>query len=275
MNGRQIKIKDETSDYIIYYPFPCYQLPPIGQDIPDEGCQCVSIDPAIKNFALRIEKRYRTGNIITIEMIKVDFSKYGDVSESTGTTTVDPRILAAATSFLNSLLPIMQDSRIVGIERQMAINYKSSRIFQHILTYFLIMVSTFRYPCIIMDISPKLKGKILGAPKGLNYSGLKEWSINKSLEISKWRNDQIAIQIIKHHKGKSKTKADDVADTINQIEAWFILMGGIHTIPPQDPNLITYNQTMNTYIQQLQQNGLNPLETYLNSSSFQLEILNP
>lgn len=287
MNGRQIKVKDDTSDYSIYYPYPCYQLPPIGQDIPDEGCLCVSIDPAIKNFALRIEIRYRTGDVKTVYMIKVDFSQYGDVSETTGTTTVDPRILAAATSVLNALLPIMQDSRIVGIERQMAINYKSSRIFQHVLSYFLIMVTTFRYPCIIIDISPKLKGKMLGAPKGLNYSELKQWSIEKSLQILGWRNDQIAIQIIKQHRGKSKTKADDLADTINQMEAWFILVGGVHTVEPQDLNLIVYNQAVNTFIQQQQQNNLNPLEIYLNSSgplpmvsvqntapSFQLEILN-
>lgn len=265
MNGKQIKIKDDTTDYIVYFPYPCHQLPPIGQDIPDEGCQCISIDPAIKNFALRIEKRYRTGYIETIQMIKVDFSQYGDVSESTGTTTVDPRILAAATSVLNALLPAMQDSRIVGIERQMAINYKSSRIFQHVLTYFLVMVTTFRYPCIIMDISPKLKGRMLGAPKGLNYTGLKEWSVEKSLEISSWRNDQKAIQIIKQHRGKSKTKADDLADTVNQIEAWFMLMNGIYTKPPQDLNSINYSQAVQAFIQQQQQIGLNPLQTYLNS----------
>lgn len=274
MNGRQIKVKDDTSDYIIYYPYPCHQLPPIGQDIPDEGCQCVSIDPAIKNFALRVEKRYRTGRIETIQMMKIDFSQYGDVSETTGTTTVDPRILAAATSVLNSLLSIMQDSRIVAIERQMAINYKSSRIFQHVLSYFLIMVTTFRYSCIIIDISPKLKGRVLGAPKGLNYSGLKEWSIEKSLEISVWRGDQIAIQIIKYHRGKSKTKADDIADTINQIEAWFILMGGVHTAQPQNLNLIAYNEEVNKFIQEQEKSGLNALNTYLNNKeSFKIEII--
>jgi hypothetical protein len=265
MNANKVKVKDDATDYIIYYPYPCYKLPPIGQDIPDEGCQCVSIDPAIKNFALRIEKRYRTGYIETIQMIKVDFSQYGDVSESTGTTAVDPRILAAATSILNSLLPIFQENRIVGIERQMAVNYKSSRIFQHILTYFLIMVTTFRYPCIIMDISPKLKGKVLGAPKGLNYNGLKEWSIEKAIQILTWRNDQVALKIILQHRGKSKTKADDLADTINQIEAWFILVEGVHTQSPQDLTLIAHNQKMKVFIQQQQQSGLNPLQIYLNN----------
>ena len=264
MNGRQVKVKDDSSDYVIFHPYPVIQLPPIGKDIPDEGCQCVSIDPAIKNFALRIEKRYRTGYIETIQMIKVDFSQYGDVSESTGTTTVDPRILTAVTSTLNLLLPVMQETRIVGIERQMAINYKSSRIFQHILTYFLIMVNTFRNPCIIMDISPKLKGKILGAPKGLNHGGLKTWGISKALDILNWRNDQVGIQIIKQHKGKSKTKADDLADTIIQMEAWFILNGGIHTVQPQDLTLISYTDSVNQFIQQY---GTDSLHVYLNSST--------
>lgn len=233
MNGRQVKVKDDNTDYVIYYPYPLTYSPPISTDIPDEGCQVVSIDPAIKNFALRIEKRYRTSFVETVYMVKVDFSQYGDVSESTGTTTIDPRIIAAATSLFMQCLPLFQDTRIVMIERQMAVNYKATRMFQHILTFFLMVVSTFKYPCIIMDISPKLKGRVLGAPKGINHAQMKVWGIEKALEILAWRNDQVAIQIIKQHRGKSKTKADDLADTIIQAEAWFILLGGVHTQPPR------------------------------------------
>lgn len=248
MHGNKVKVKDDTADFIVYYPYPCITLAPIKDDIPNEGCQCVSIDPAIKNFALRVERRYKTGYIETVLMYKVDFSKYGNVVESGGTTTVDPQILNVATYVLDSILPMLQDSRIVAIERQMAVNYKSSRIFQHILTYFMLRVTTFRNPCIIIDISPKLKGKILGAPKGLNYNGLKEWSVEKAIEILTWRNDQIGLKIIREHRGKGKTKADDLADTITQMEAWFILIGGISTQPPIDlisnfaePNIARYD----------------------------------
>lgn len=261
MNKKQIKVKDDTTDYVIYYPFPCTELPPIGLNIPDEGCQCVSIDPAIKNFALRIEKRYRTNYIETIYFVKVDFSQYGDVSESTGTTVINPQILSAATSLLISLLPFLNETRIVGIERQMAVNYKSSRIFQHILTFFLMAVRSFKYYCVVMDISPKLKGKVLGAPKGLSYNGLKEWSINKSLEILSWRNDQIGIKIIMEHRGKSKTKADDLADTVNQIESWFILMGGVYT---QAPSYLYPNRDGSNSVS-VSGSGLN-LQQYLNST---------
>lgn len=247
MNGRQVKVKDDSTDYVIYHPYPLTYSPPLGSDIPDEGCQIISIDPAIKNFALRVEKRYRTNFIETIYMTKVDFSQYGDVSESTGTTTIDPRIIAAATSLLMQCLPMFQETRIVIIERQMAINYKATRMFQHILTFFMMVVSTFKYPCVIMDVSPKLKSRILGAPKGLNHTQIKAWGIDKALEILTWRNDRIAIQIIEQNRGKSKTKADDLADTVIQVEAWFILVGGVHTQKPEliniSPDLLTNSVT--------------------------------
>ena len=238
MNARTISVKDDSTDYVVYYPYPCTILPPIGLDIPAGGCQCLSIDPAIKNFAIRIEKRYATGYIETVYMVKLDLSTYGDVNESTGTTVVDPRILSALVHVLNQLLPWLIDCRIVAIERQMAQNYKSSRIYQHLLTYFMMIIPNFKNYCVLMDLSPKLKGRILGAPKGLNYSGLKQWGIGRAIEISTWRNDQMALEIIRQHKGKSKTKADDLCDTILQIEAWFKFIGGIHTSPPQ---VITIN----------------------------------
>ena len=232
MNTRTIKVKDDNRDFVIYHPYPCEHLPPVVQDIPDEGCQCISIDPAINNFAIRIEKRHHSGLIETIKMLKIDFEQYGDVSESTGTSIVNPKILAAVIHALSELQDIIKYTKIIAIERQMAVNYKSTRIFQHILTYFLVMVTTFEYPCIIIDISPKLKGKILGASKKLNHHEIKKWSIEKCMNILSWRNDQAAIEIIKQHRGKSETKADDLADTVIQIEAWFILVGGIYTKPP-------------------------------------------
>ena len=233
MNQRIINVKDDSTDYVIYYPYPCTALPPISTDIPPEGCQCLSIDPAIKNFAIRIEKRYAGGLVETIYMVKLDLSTYGDVNESTGTTVVDPRILSAIIYVFNQLTQWVTECRIIGIERQMAVNYKSSRIYQHLVTYFMMIIPNFKYYCILMDISPKLKGRILGAPKGLNYNGLKQWGISRAVEILNWRSDQMALEIIRQHKGKSKTKADDLCDTVLQMEAWFKLVGGVYTLQPQ------------------------------------------
>ncbi len=231
---RAVKVKEDGSPFIIYHPYPCYSLGPIGPDIGSDGLTSTSIDIGIKNFAIRIEKRYSDGRITPVFFDKVDFTKYGvDTSDSAGTAVVDPRVLKAATQFLTSIMPLIAESSVIGIERQMAVNTKSTKMFQHVLTILLIYVSTFRNPnCIIFDIWPKLKGQTLGAPKGLNYNQLKEWTIDRVLELLEWRNDQWSISVIKHHRGSSKTKADDLADTIAQMEAWFVLNKGLITQKP-------------------------------------------
>jgi hypothetical protein len=232
MYGKQSNIKDDSSDYHIYYPCPLQELPPIGNDIPPEGCLCVSIDPAIATFAFRIERRYANSHVETICMDKLDFKNYDNTNKSSGSTRIDPRILTDVLAYLNRMLPYMLDARIIVIERQLSVNYKATRIFQHILTFFMMTAPTFNHSCVVMDILTKVKGKVLGAPKNLNYNGLKAWGIEKAIQLLEWRNDQFALDVIKYHKGKSKTKADDLADTVIQIEAWFILVNGVHTSTP-------------------------------------------
>jgi hypothetical protein len=198
----------------------------------------VSIDPAVATFAFRIERRYANSHVETIYMCKLDFKNYDNTTKTGGTTRIDPRVLTNVSEFLTSMIPIMNEARIVAIERQMSDNYKATRIFQHTLTFFMMMAPTFKYQCIVMDVSAKLKTKILGAPKNLNYNGRKEWGIDKALELLELRGDTFALNTIQHHRGKSKTKADDLADTVIQMEAWFILVDGVHTVITERPILV-------------------------------------
>jgi len=246
---RTLKVKEDATPYVIYSPYPCMQLPPIGLDIPPEGLTTTSIDIGIKHFAIRIERRYSYGTIIPVFFDKVDFTKYGvDASDSSGTAVIDPRILAAATHFMKSIMPIISESRLIGIERQMAINTKSTKMFQHILTILLLYVPSFRYPdCVIFDIWAKLKGNMLGAPKGLTSAALKEWTINKVIELLQIRGDTWSLQVIQHHRGRTKTKADDLADTIAQMEAWFILNKGIVT-QQMNPYFVTLTIPQKSYL---------------------------
>lgn len=226
----RVKAKDAKNDYIIYHPVGCSKIPALlSQDIPIDGSQSVSIDIGVKHFAIRIEKRYQNGSIVPIFFDKIDFTKYNQTSENTATTVINPEVLDAAHHFFQSLLPLLRESRIIGIERQLAVNYIGTRMFQHILTILLVYVTTFKYPCVIMDISPKLKGRLLNAPKGLKYIELKKWGIDKAAEILTARNDKESLNILMKHKGRSKTKGDDLADTVLQMEAWHILTGGITT----------------------------------------------
>lgn len=237
--ARAVRVKDDSTPFIIYHPYPCHKLPPMSQDIPSEGIVTTSIDIGIKNFAIRLERRFSSGIAYPIYFDKIDFTKYGvDTSDSSGTSTVDPRVLNAATEFMKTVLPHIKESRLIGIERQMAINTKATKMFQHILTTLLIYAPQFTYPdCIIFDIWAKLKGKMLGVPQGLNTPALKEWTINRVLEILENRGDTWSINVINHHRGKTKTKADDLADTVAQMEAFFILNKGAITPTPIIINL--------------------------------------
>lgn len=239
MNPRRIDVRDDSADFIIYYPYPCYKLPPIGSDISDEGCQTVSIDIGYVSFAIRIETRYKNGFIKPVYFSKIDFTRYGIKEQKKGTTGINPQILTSILDLLKILLPAMQESKIIGIERQLAVNYKASRIFQHVLTFFMLFAPSFRYPCIVMDINPRLKGRLLDCPKGITGYNLKQWAIEKAREILYWRNDLVSIEIINKDRGRTKTKGDDLSDTVIQMEAWFILNEGITT---QKPQILYINQ---------------------------------
>lgn len=221
-NNKQ-NVKDDKSLYTILYPPDCNKLPPIN-NIPEEGIQCVSIDIAIKNFAIRIERRYPKNVIKPIYFKREDFTKYGDnTNETNGNASIDPNILSVSLKFIIDIMEYIRESRIIGIERQLSKNYKSTRMFQHIITILLCYAPTFKYSdTIIFDINSKLKSKILNCPKGINEYYLKKWSIEEANRILKERDDQWSLDYLNSQRGKCETKADDLADTVVQMEAWFI-----------------------------------------------------
>ena len=81
------KTKSDKTPYKIFYPLNCNTLPPI-KDIPAEGIQVVSIDIAIKNFAIRIERRYPNNVVMPIYFKREDFKKYGENTNETNGTAI-------------------------------------------------------------------------------------------------------------------------------------------------------------------------------------------
>lgn len=222
MFHNRITVKDDKTPYAIYhYPYEDY-IPRIGKDIPIEGYQIVSIDIGIKNFAIRIETRYSTGLIKTEYMNKINFIDYvnkEDIKEKKTVGAFNPIVYILCTELLNSIFPMLYHSKLVMIERQMVANYRSTRMMQHVLTYFMLYAPTFKYPCIVIDIDSHLKSSMLNAPKGINEKQLKQWSITKAIELCTLRND---TETLKLFNTKQIKKKDDLADTIVQIEAWFV-----------------------------------------------------
>jgi hypothetical protein len=166
--SENLKVSPPTRDFILY----------------------VSVDPGIKNLAIRCEKRYNNGTIEVpiFKIISVDENFY----------------MKSITESLDELNIDIPD--FVIIEKQQTMQKKVIYfIYQHILSYF-----TFRYEnnhTKIISISPKAKSKVFPSIVGTYNQRKKE-----SIEIAK------SITDIPDCK-----KQDDYADTVCQLEAFIKL----------------------------------------------------
>lgn len=173
--------------------------------------QVVSIDPAVNNFAFRIEQWHVGGKVIPVAFEKADFKQYV-------TTNSSCLLYLAIIQFLDKYLKQLKESHIIIIERQPPLKVANIRLMQHLVTYFALTLRDVPLYPMVLDIDPRLKGKQLDAPKNLNEKALKEWSVEKAVEILKMRGDEWSLGVINFYK-----KKDDLADTICQVEAFFRL----------------------------------------------------
>ena len=210
-----ISQKPDNNEFTAYNP---HSIDLKERDWP-EVVQVISIDPGIRNLALRVESRGIRNNhpIKTIVFDKLhikeeDRKLLGNIDQ----------LYLLITNFLDKYLDIFKKCHIFIMERQMPTNYRAVRISQHILTYFLFHFKdlTPSLP-MIFEVDPKLKGRELGVSKHLNERGLKHWAVEKCKELMVKRRDYEGLEILEKHK----KKADDLSDTTIQIEALFSFQG--------------------------------------------------
>jgi hypothetical protein len=183
----------------------------------------VSIDPARKNYALRIERRYHNGWITPVVFNKVSI----ETIQEDGPVTIS-NTYQTLTSFLDTYQEFYDQCHFIVIERQLPQNYKATRIAQHTISYFSIHLKDKPlYPAII-EIDPKLKGKVLGAPRTLTAQQLKPWAVEVARNILDLRMDTYSLEVLNHFKKKQ----DDLSDTICQVEALFLCWGAPPSGPP-------------------------------------------
>jgi len=175
----------------------------------------VSIDPGIVNFCIRIEDRYKDGRILTVFTEKKQYKlDQGDIM----------LIYQDLLSYLGTLLEYTWTAHYCIIERQMAVNYQSTRISQHIITYFLMLYSQSPVMPIVLEIDSKAKYSMLDAPGILNDKALKKWGQDKAKELLAQRGEHELIEYINGTRGvRGQKKQDDLCDVIIQAEAFFIM----------------------------------------------------
>jgi hypothetical protein len=92
----------------------------------------------------------------------------------------------------------------------------------------------------IIEVDSRLKGKYLGAPKGLGDKQLKTWSVEKGRYLLTLRDDTFSLQVLDCFKNKQ----DDLCDTVCQIEALMAYWGLPLTqgaIPPDQTDILSIN----------------------------------
>ena len=223
-------IKSESPDktpYTVYYP---HTKPDTERVWTQPYYQFISIDPAKKNYAIRIERRYFNGWITTVVFDKVSIECVEITEGVSICKTYD-----VLTTFLDKYIEHYKDCHFILIERQLPQNYQASRIAQHTISYYSIKLRDKDLLPTIIEVDPKLKGKVLGAPKGITDKQLKSWAVEKATELLTIRNDKFALEVLDFFR----KKRDDLSDTVCMIEAICISWGFLTTIQPPQQNEIT------------------------------------
>lgn len=197
--------------------FTCYH--PHSVDLKNrkwpEVIYVVSIDPGIRNLALRVESRGAFSSSYPIKTIV--FDKLHIKEDDRKLVGNVDQLFFLITNFLDQYLEIFKKCHMMIIERQIPINYRAVRISQHVISYFMFHFKDLM-PALpmIFEVDPKLKGRELGASKHLNEKGIKQWSVDFARSLLTKRQDYEGLNILNKTK-----KKDDHADTVCQIEALF------------------------------------------------------
>lgn len=203
----------DKTPYTIYYP----HTRPLTERLWQEPYyQIVSIDPGRVNYAFRIERRYHDGRVTPVAFDKQSFP----ASKIEGDTTTT-YVYQALTEFLNKYREYYEGCHYIIIERQLPQNYKATRVAQHTISYFSLILHNAPLLPAIVEVSPSLKGKMLGAPPGTSDKQLKDWAVVKARELLTLRGDEWSLGVLNHFASKQ----DDLSDTVCQAEALFIAWG--------------------------------------------------
>jgi hypothetical protein len=196
--------------------------------------QVVSIDPAVKNFAIRIERWNKNGNIEPIYFTRLD------LLENEEDDDFNPAFIVLF-NLLKELESKLVETHFFIIEKQLPHNYKVVRVSQHLITHIMFLTFNNKLLPIIYEVDPKLKGEVFNAGK-LSETDLKKWAVTKAIEILTERKDQNSLDIIAGSRNSKKKKQDDLADTVIQTEALFR-----HILNSEVYDQFIYNQIKNIF----------------------------
>jgi len=193
--------------------------------------QIAAIDPGIKNCCIRVERRTFDNDIMKVEtllQIKMDFTVKNTSDTDIGLDTI---YYTHTIDLLEKYIQYFITSQYIIIESQLPINYDMVRMSQHIISFLMIYTKDKGLKPLIIEIDPRFKSRIFGAPLKMTKPELKKWAWEYAVKILKDRNDNETANMI-----LSSTKKDDHGDVICYTEAWWIILTNGLFSPPISAN---------------------------------------
>ncbi len=223
------KEQEDKCPYVVHWP---HSYPQTQRQWATDYHLWLSIDPAIENYAIRLECRYHNGRIETIKMLKIKIPNEERVVESEhiispivssdvpklrghmASSGKCKTVYAKVNEILDGFESYYDSVHIAVIERQLPINYQSTRVMQHTIAYLMLRLRNKPLGAVIIEVMPQLKGAILEFPG----NDIKKESAQKAISLCRDRGDVVGLQIF-DDVAKRKEKLDDCGDTVCQIEA--------------------------------------------------------
>jgi len=166
----------------------------------------ISIDPAVKNLAIRIEHRYPDGTTKATLFERNDFEGG------------EEGVLVGIMNYLNQHWYLMEDAHFVIVEKQLPFNYQAVRVSQHIISFFYMKCRNNSIRTFLIELNPQAKSRTFTSVK-MGAKEVKKWAVGKAEEILIANNDYDSLKLM-----KSSKKKDDMADVVVQIEAFWRLV---------------------------------------------------
>ena len=220
--------------FTVHQPVEGSAWPSWWDNITNKKLRIISIDPGITHFCLRIEERIGT-QLNTIQFVKTNVGDRTNLKKKKVSNNMEiPNIIGEksedklidkkySTAFnhpfyvygrITRLLDTIDLSKvdIVIIESQMKINYKMTRLGQHIIGYFINKAIHNNLNYLIVEVEPKLKTMFCQTKP----DNVKKWAVDEARRIATERNDVEGMKLL-----ELKGKVNDFADTLVQVETFF------------------------------------------------------
>lgn len=192
--------------------------------------QITAIDPGIKNCAIHVIRRTKS-ETKTLMLNKFNFTIS---SHDESTIGLDTMYYTRVIEYFGQYINYFTTSQYIIIESQLPINYDMVRLCQHIITFLLLYVKNQGLKPLIVEIDPKFKSKLFGAPPKMTYAELKKWAWENAVKILNARGDSQTAKVI-----TDSGKKDDYGDVICYTEAWWLVLSqGIYSIPMMADQLL-------------------------------------